>query len=193
MAKFKTATPLESFFSSTPQSGNGNGVEVRTSFDRAIIQVFAAKGKTGSVERALKIKQKPGMASETSDYTAIPLAPGQWMLISKRASDISFGEKIQTKLKKNGYVSEQSDGRMIFSVSGNRVSDLMAKGCRLDLHPSKTGKGWCAQTQIAQAGVILLQTSEKPSYDILVYSGFAQHFAEWLAHTGAQLGIAFKS
>ena len=81
--------------------------------------------------------------------------------------------------------------RVIFSLSGPRVAELMQKGCRLDLHPSHTGKGWCAQTQIAQCGVIIIQTAETPAYDILVYSGFSRHFAEWLHHTGEQLGIGF--
>ncbi len=191
MAKFSAATPLDHFFDHASQSG-GKGVLVKAITNRAIVQVFAAKGKTTAVERALRIKQTPGKASATKDYTAIPVAPGQWMIVSARNAGMKFGEDIQTRLKKNGYVSEQSDGRMIFSLSGPRASELMQKACRLDLHPSKTGKGWSAQTQMAQAGVIIHQTDTKPSYELLVYSGFAQHFAEWLKHSGAQLGISFS-
>lgn len=191
MAKFSAATPLDAFFEHAPQSG-GKGVQVKAITGRAIVQVFAAKGKTKSVERALKIKETPGATSSTSEYTAIPLSPGEWMLISTRTAGMKFGEDLRSKLKKNGYASEQSDGRMIFRLTGPRVVELMQKACRLDLHPSKTGKGWCAQTQMAQAGVIIHQIDNKPSYDILVYSGFAQHFAEWLLHTGAQLNISFS-
>jgi len=68
----------------------------------------------------------------------------------------------------------------------------MQKGCRLDLHPSVASKGWCAQTQVAQTGALLHQVDDKPTYHVSVYSGFAQHFAEWLHHTGMQLGISFS-
>lgn len=191
MAKFSITTPLDQFFLRASKSG-GKGVQVKAITECGIVQVFAAKGKTTVVERALKIKETPGKSTTTRDYAAIPVAPGQWMLVSSSKAGMNFGEDLQKKLKKNGYVSEQSDGRMIFRLTGPRVVELMQKACRLDLHPSKTGKGWCAQTQMAQAGVIIHQTDTKPSYDVLVYSGFAQHFAEWLEHTGAQIGISFS-
>lgn len=191
MAKFATTHPLDEFYAQLPTS-DGKGVSVKTIDGRAIVQVFASNGKTSAVERALKIKETPGKATVADDFTAIPLSPGQWMLVSAKANPKAFVDDLRAKLKKNGYVSEQSDARVIFRMSGPRAAEMMQKGCRLDLHPSEAKKGWCAQTQMAQAGVIIHQTDDKPSYDILVYSGFAQHFAEWLLHTGAQLGIQFS-
>jgi len=191
MAKFEPAHPLDEFYGKLASSDDG-GVSVKSIEDRAIVQVFAANGKTAAIERVLKIKETPGQSTVTKDYTAIPLSPGQWMIVSAKANPKDFAEALRSKLKKNGYVSEQSDARVIFSLSGSRVREMMQKGCRLDLHPSVAKKGWCAQTQMAQAGVIIHQVDDKPTYDILVYSGFAQHFAEWLLHTGAQLGIKFS-
>lgn len=190
MADFATAHPLDVFFESS-NIATGGDVSVSVLQGHGVVQVFAAKDKTAAVERALKIKESPGQATQGKDYTAIPVSPGQWMLISASPVSDGFGNSIQTKLKKNGYVSEQSDARVIFRLSGDRVREMMQKGCRLDLDPSVTSKGWCAQTQMAQAGVIIHQVDDEPAYDILVYSGFAQHFAEWLEHTGAQLGITF--
>jgi len=192
MVDMFVAHPLKQFFE-TLGTPAGKGVSVESMENRAIIQVFAAKGKTAAVERALTIKQTPGKSSTSAGYTAIPVAPGQWILISAKPDrNEKFRSDIQSKLKKNGYVSEQSDSRVIFRLTGPRVVELMQKGCRLDLHPSSTGKGWCAQTQMAQMGAIIHQFDEKPGYDILVYSGFARDFAEWLEHTGIQLGIQFK-
>lgn len=191
MADFKTASPLDAFFDTLGSQSTG-GVNVKASTGHGVVQVFAVKGKTAAVERALGIKETPGQATAKSDYTAIPLSPGEWMLVSSKPDSKGFAQAIGNKLKNNGYVSEQSDARVIFSLSGPKARDLMIKGCRLDLHPSVTGKGWCAQTQMAQVGVVVHQTSDEPGYDLLVYSGFAQHFAEWLLHTGLQLGISFS-
>ncbi|MEM9277358.1 MAG: sarcosine oxidase subunit gamma family protein [Pseudomonadota bacterium] len=191
MADFATTHPLDAFFDRV-EAEKSETVSVKVLENHGIVQVFAAKGKTAAVERALKVKETPGKATKGKDYTAIPLSPGQWMFVSANAGSDGFGDGIQARLKKNGYVSEQSDARVVFRISGDRARELMQKGCRLDLDPSAASKGWCAQTQMAQAGVIIHQVDDKPTYDILVYSGFAQHFAEWLEHTGAQLGIAFS-
>lgn len=191
MAKFSATHPLDEFFS-TVGKGSAKGVTVECIDGRDIIQVFASNGKTKAVERTLGIKETPGQSSSTKDYLAIPLCPGEWMLVSSKANPKDFAKGIAAKLKKNGYVSEQSDARVIFRISGPKARELMQKGCRLDLHPSATKAGWCAQTQMAQVGTIIHQNDDKPTYDISVYSGFAQHFAEWLLHSGAQLGLQFK-
>jgi len=191
MAKFEATHPLDAFYDQL-ESFDGKGISIKSIEGRGIVQVFATNGKTSAVERALKIKETPGKATVTKDYTAIPLSPSQWMVVSAKANPKAFADGLRSKLKKNGYVSEQSDARVIFSLSGSRAREMMQKGCRLDLHPSVAKAGWCAQTQMAQAGVMIHQSDNKPTYDILVYSGFAQHFAEWLLHTGAQLGIKFS-
>lgn len=184
-------SPLGQF--DAPEVSGETGVSLEIILDRGMAQIFAAKGKTGAVERALKIKETPGKATSLSEYTAIPLTKGQWLLISSApASKGGFVPGLKAKLKKNGFASEQSDSRVIFRLSGNRVVELMQKGCRLDLDPSVTGKDWCGQTQMAQIGVILHQIDEGPVYDLYVYSGFARDFAEWLYHSGAQFGISFK-
>ncbi|MGI9353422.1 MAG: sarcosine oxidase subunit gamma [Rhizobiaceae bacterium] len=191
MANFATTLPLDTFFERVSPN-TSKSVSVNVIEGHGIVQVFAANSKSAAIERALKIKASPGVATIGSGYTAIPLSPGQWMVISGKIGSNGFADQIRSKIKKNGYVSEQSDGRVIFRIGGSRARELMRKGCRLDLHPSSASKGWCAQTQMAQAGVIIHQVDDKPTYDVLVFSGFAQHFAEWLEHTGAQLGISFS-
>jgi len=69
---------------------------------------------------------------------------------------------------------------------GALARDLMARGCRLDLHASVARKGFCAQTQMAQVGVLIHQVSDAPAYDLYVYSGFARSFWHWLTETAAQ-------
>jgi sarcosine oxidase subunit gamma len=191
MVKLFAAHPLDAFFDALKHP-EGNGVTVEFPKARGMVQVFASQGMSTALCRALKIKETPGLASSNSAYAAIPLAPGQWIVTSSKADAKGvFADTIRKSIKANGYVSEQSDTRVIFRISGPRAMELMEKGCRLDLHPDATGKDWCAQTAIAQMGVLIHQIDEKPVYDLYVYSGFAQDFAEWILHTGAQLGIRF--
>jgi len=192
MAEFKPTHPLDTFFSRLDNQTGKENISVAVVSNHTMANIFSIDGKLTTVEKALGIKQSPGKASVTKDYRAIPLSPRQWLVVSAKPDTKGFANGIRTKLKKNGYVSEQSDARVIFRISGEKARELMQKACRLDLHPSVTSKNWCAQTVMAQTGVIIHQLDEAPTYDLFVYAGFAQDFADWLLHTGLQLGIGFN-
>jgi len=185
--------PVDEEFIAEYSGDADNGVVVNVRQNLAIVQVFAKNGETGSVEKTLKIKSTPGVANVTGDYTAMPLSPGQWLLVSTKQDRSSFGKSITRKLRKTGYVSEQSNSRVAFRVSGSRVGELLQRGCRLDLHPDVAKKGYCAQTQMAQIGVLIHKVGEEPVFDLYTYSGFALDFAKWLAHTSAKYGVGFNS
>ena len=187
-ASISEALPLDVFHSTAQNSKGSAGVHLEDRRKRGIVQIFAKNGKTRAVERALKIKETPGKSTQQKDFAAMPVSPGQWLLVSQRAN-AGFAKSIARKLKGIGYVSEQSDSRVIFRISGPNARELMQKGCRLDLHPTVAKTGFCGQTQMAQMGVLIHQVDDAPTYDVLVYSGFAQDFAEWLHHSAAEFGV----
>lgn len=156
--------------------------------DMAMVQVFARKQQSTQLASTLAIGSQVGMASVTADYTALPLGPGQWMLTSTTGDAGEFCQQIRARTGELGYVSEQSQSRVIIRVSGPSARQLMQKGCRLDLHPSFAGEGFCAQTPMAQVGVLMHQLDDAPSYDLHVYSGFARSFWHWLTESAAQYG-----
>ncbi len=183
MADLQTAAPLGEV---SEFSADGGGAVLQVRPDFAMVQVFAKTGKAGELAQKLDIVSDPGKAGDTSSFAALPLSPGQWMLIADNANANTFGQEITEQISGLGYVSEQSDARICIRVSGPNARDLMARGCRLDLHPSVTAKGFCAQTQMAQVGVLIHQVSDEPAYDLYVYAGFARSFWHWLTETAAQ-------
>jgi len=150
-------------------------------------QLFASKGNESKLASKLKLKSTPGLATDTKSFTALPLSPGQWMLMGKAKSP-DFAREMAKKTKGLGYISQQADSRICLRVSGPMARQLMARGCRLDLHASNTGAGFCAQTNMAQIGVIIHQLDDHPTYDLYLYSGFARSFFHWLSHTAEQFG-----
>ena len=136
MVKFAENLPLDSFFERVGP-GVSKSVSVAIIEGHGIVQIFAANSKSAAVEKALKIKGTPGVATKSRSYTAIPLSPGQWMMISGEKGPDGFAEQIRSKIKKNGYVSEQSDGRVIFRITGSRARELMQK--RLPFGPGSLG------------------------------------------------------
>ena len=78
-------------------------------------------------------------------------------------------------------VSNVSAQRIALRLTGERVRDVLAKGCAIDLHPRVFGRGRSAQTRLGLAGVVLLAlTDTGDDYLVLVRSSFAGYLADWL-------------
>ncbi len=191
MADFKPLHPLgnldelvekHSFF------GPGSAaitIGVRKSVECA--QLFAGNGNQAKIAKKLNFDSSTGKATETKGFTALPIAPGQWILISKNSAP-GFADGVAKSINGLGYLSQQSDSRICLRVSGPKARELMSRGCRLDLHESHSGAGFCAQTVMAQIGVILHQLDDNPTYELYLYAGFARSFFHWLSHSAAQFG-----
>ncbi|MEE9375235.1 MAG: sarcosine oxidase subunit gamma family protein [Rhizobiaceae bacterium] len=196
MPKKIETNKMEDFHAVTPLQGAtiaGTGVNICVREGLAIAQLFAKSGQGAKVERLLKIKGVPSVASSVNDVIALPLSPDQWLLISEKETNDNLSKRIGKKISKYGHVSEQSDGRVCIRISGLKARELMARGCRLDLHPSVTQSGFCAQTIMAQVGVIVHQVDEDPTYDLYVLSGFAHSFWHWLNQTSEQFNSSSPS
>jgi sarcosine oxidase subunit gamma len=78
----------------------------------------------------------------------------------------------------------------MLTLAGPRARELLAKGVSLDLHSRLFGPGQCAQTGLAGASIILRQTDERPSFEILVLNSFAEHLWQWLEGAAREYKVA---
>jgi heterotetrameric sarcosine oxidase gamma subunit len=152
----------------------------------ALVQVLARRGQDEAVAAALGLDPAPGLASTTPAGTALWLAPGAWMVMAEKAGEGALYQDLLDRLRDLAAVVDQSHGRAVLRLAGSRARDVLAKGCRLDLHPRVFTPGMCAQTLIAQIGVLLHQCDEIPTYDLYVPAGYAVDFLEWLASSAAE-------
>lgn len=159
-------------------------VTVRTHV--ALCQVLARRGRERDLAAALGIDSGPGQASHFADGTVLPLAPGRWLLLGEAGRDGSFTRAIAARIAGTGHASEQSHGYSVIRIGGGHARRVLAKGCRLDLHPRVAVVDWCAQTPIAGIGTILYQVDGRPAYDLIVFAGFAQAFWHWLQEACAE-------
>ena len=180
--------PLGGVIEATPAASAAVTIADRRGL--AIVQLMAAKGQALALAERLGIAGGPGRATTTDELTALPLAPGQWLLIARSGRDGSFARMIAERARGLGHASDQSHGRACLRLSGAKARELLQKGCRLDIHPRAAGPGFCAQTPIAQIGVLLHQIDDTPTYDLYLYPGLARSFLEWLEEGAAQYGYA---
>ena len=89
-------------------------------------------------------------------------------------------------------VEDQSHGRTTIRLSGPSSRAMLSRGCRVDLHPRAFGPGRAASTMIAHVGCLVHQVDDAPSYDLVVFSTFAQTFLDWLLHAAAEDGLVVE-
>ena len=77
-------------------------------------------------------------------------------------------------------VNKISDYYINIKIFGKNALRILKKGCPLnfDQHMSKPGD--CAQTYIAKTSVLIVQSDNKPTFDIQVRWSFAEYLWNWL-------------
>jgi len=73
---------------------------------------------------------------------------------------------------------DTSAARTTLELAGPSARDVLAHGCRLDLHPRVFTPGAAARTNVAKAAVVLHRTGD--AYRLYVGSSYADYLVTWL-------------
>lgn len=139
----------------------------------AMVNVRAASGHPAA----------PNTWVPAGDGYAVWLGPDEWLLTGPSEAPWDFEARIRAAV--DGAVTDVSAARITLRLTGDRVRDLLAKGCAIDLHPRVFGRGASAQSTLGRAGVILLALGD--GYLVLVRSSFAGYLADWLLDAASEL------
>ncbi|MGH6900958.1 MAG: sarcosine oxidase subunit gamma [Geminicoccaceae bacterium] len=164
------------------------GVVITERRDLSLVQVIARRGSEQALAERLGLDPAPGQASGIQAGTALWQAPGAWMVVAQGQEDGALCQSLREELRDLAAVIDQSHGRAVLRLAGRCARDVLAKGCRLDLHPRVFRPQMCAQTVIARIGVLLHQCDERPTYDLYVFAGYAVDFLAWLTASAAEFG-----
>ncbi len=117
------------------------------------------------------------------------LGPDEWLIATPPGEEAALGPRLEEALAgHHAAVTDVTDGRTVITLAGERASDVLAKGCSLDLHPRVFVAGQCAQSTLARASVIVHQTTDDPAYDIYVDRSFARYLWMWLEDASLEFG-----
>ena len=113
---------------------------------------------------------------------AVWLGPDEWLLTSTAEAPEELEARVRAAVVPlGGSAADVSAQRIILRLTGERVRDVLARGCSIDLHPRVFGRGSSAQTTLGQAGIVLLALSDAgDDYLVFVRSSFAGYLADWL-------------
>src|SRR5262245_13484436 len=129
----------------------------------------------------LDLAMEANRSTASGDNACLWLGPNEWLIIGPGDSGPGLAAELRSALSgQHAAVTDVSEARTTILLQGPRARDLLQKGMPIDLHPREFQPGHCAQTHIADANIILRQTDDRPTYEILVLNSFAEHLWLWL-------------
>lgn len=162
-----------------------------TELPSAIVDVAARRGRTADLAAAMRGElgldlPPPGRFAEAGDVTVVWIRPETWLMLAPRGVEGELARRLTAAAGDAGSIVDQSHGKTRLRLAGGSARQVLAKGCRLDLHPSAFTTGQAAVTPMAQIAAVLLQRDETPAYELVVGSSFAVPFLQWLTESAAE-------
>lgn len=161
---------------------------------RDIVQVMARRGRQDALAQAMQAAfgialPGPGQCSAGADATAIWIQPAAWLITAPRGIEAALAARAAVAFAGIAAVEDQSHGRTVIAMSGPAARPVLARGCRIDLHPPAFGPGRAAMTQIAHVSCLVHQVDASPAFELTVFSTLAEHVFHWLLEAGAEAGV----
>ncbi|KGH44989.1 sarcosine oxidase subunit gamma [Modestobacter caceresii] len=180
MAELLRTHPLEAWSTALERLPDTVGITVEPFVAMAVVRL----GAVGAASEALGagLPTTPNTWVPAGSGRAVWLGPDEWLLSSTTDTPEELEARIRAAVVPlGGSVTDVSAQRIGLRLTGERVRDVLAKGCSIDLHPRVFGRGSSAQTLLGQAGVVLMALSDAgDDFVVLVRSSFAGYLADWL-------------
>jgi sarcosine oxidase subunit gamma len=96
---------------------------------------------------------------------------------------------LRTALAGAATVVDLSHARTALQVSGRDAARTLAKHCGIDLHHRAFPAGSATSTRFGQLGITLARLDDLPTFEILVFRGYAEFVFEALIEAGAEFGL----
>jgi heterotetrameric sarcosine oxidase gamma subunit len=160
---------------------------------RTLVQVFARKRRVADLAAALHAAYgldlpPPGHATASGEITALSIQPDGWLQTTPRRAEGTLATAVKAACDDAGSVVDQTHGRAVLRLSGVNAPVVLAKLCRIDLHPRVFGPGRVAVTPVAELPCVLHQIDAAPSYDLIFPATYAGSFVALFTHAAAAFG-----
>lgn len=145
----------------------------------------------GAVGRALDLllPTEPCQSTGNGPITALWVGPNQWLIRCPKhdVADIAAGLEEATR-GVHSAITDLSDARAVFRLSGPDMVEVLAKGCPLDLHSRTAKPGYVAGSILAKIDA-LIHLHQADVVDIYVNRSFADYLRMWFEEAGMDCGL----
>jgi methylglutamate dehydrogenase subunit D len=170
------------------------GVRLRLISGRALVQVMARGRDDDAIANA--VREKYGVALPE----APAMARGQrvsflwagyraWIAMADERNVADLESVLRDDLGSLISASDQSDGRLLVELSGRKARDVLATLAPIDLHPRAFRPDDTAMTLFGHIAGQITQIDSAPTYELMVFRGFAESLLQDVMTYGAQYGL----
>ena len=159
----------------------------------SLVQVTAFApciGQAGAMLTDLVKLALPGDNRFTGDaqMNLRAIGPGTWLL-ADTAGVAPEPDALRSALRGLATVVDLSHARTAFLLGGPAAARTIAKFCSIDIAGGAFPAGSATNTRLGHIGMTLTCLDEVPTFEILVYRGYAEHAFETLVNAGAEFGL----
>lgn len=116
------------------------------------------------------------------------IGPGVWQTVGDEGA-VSAAAALRATLSGVATVVDLSHARTALQVSGPAAARTLAKHCGLDLYASHFPMGSATNTRFGHVGMTLARLDDAPTFELLVFRGYAEFVFEALAEAAAEFGL----
>lgn len=128
----------------------------------------------------------PGRSAMGGDVHILTLAFGRYLAVGRA----DLGQQLTDAFSaEDGAVTDLSHARAVVHLSGERATDVLAKGLPIDTALAAFPVGGVAQSTIHHINVTAHRT-DATTFDLYVFRGFAVSFWEWITDAAEEFGPA---
>jgi methylglutamate dehydrogenase subunit D len=173
--------------------GSRAGLIIEERTDLALASIIARRGRErdlkDAIAEAFEIELPDGPRVATNGALSFAgIGPHRWFAAAENAADTDFVARLQQRLASLASITDQSDGRVVLRLRGNRVRDVLAKGVPLDLHHRSFKTGDVASTLVGHVGVQIEQLDDAPTFRLMAFRSLAGSLWSWLTKSAAEFG-----
>jgi len=134
---------------------------------------------------------EPLSSVEAGDRRVLWLGPDEWLVVAPPEERPDLPGSIDAVLGGiHAAVTETGESMTVIELAGPRATDVLRKGCDLDLHPRAFPAGRVVRTLLAKDAIVLHKTSEAPAWEVYVHRSFSEYLWRWLEDAGLEYGVA---
>ena len=123
----------------------------------------------------IELPRDPNTVALSETYIALWLGPDEWLLQSTAPREATLERTLRPLLAGQfAAVVDVSSGSVVVEVTGSRASDVLQKGCPLDLHPRVLRVGQCAQSHFFKAAIVLRPLGTD-AFEVLFRSSYGDY------------------
>lgn len=125
--------------------------------------------------------------STTSKHTVLWMKPGKWMIFCDTGESRQLRKNLESALAGFPHmISDSSDSRTGFEISGDYARALLSRVCALDLDAWSFAPGQCAQTLLVRVPLLLHQVNDRPTFHLYVDRSVARYAWDWLCDAASE-------